>query len=215
VEMSKWRNTRVGDFSTGMRQKINVIRGLLHMPEVLFLDEPTLGLDPQSSLEIRELTERLNKEQGITIILTTHYMDEADRLSDRIAMVDHGKIAALDTPSQLKAKVAGSNMTILNLTVSNLTPEMVSNIQSLECVSQVLTETSKDLKIYTNGEDSVDNVIDVVRSNAGKIDSIRNIEPTLEDVFLKITGRRAEEKTTREEYHESTQQSRRRWGGGF
>jgi len=213
--MSKWRNTRVGDFSTGMRQKINVIRGLLHMPEVLFLDEPTLGLDPQSSLDIRELTERLNKEQGITVILTTHYMDEADRLSDRIAMIDHGKIAALDTPSQLKTKVAGSNMRILNLTVSNLTPEMVSKIQSLKCVSQVLTETSKDLKIITSGERSVDDVIDTVRSNDGKIDSIKNIEPTLEDVFLKITGRRAEEKTTREEYRESTQQSRHRWGGGF
>ena len=215
VQMSKWRNTRVGDFSTGMRQKINVIRGLLHMPEVLFLDEPTLGLDPQSSLDIRELTERLNKEQGITVILTTHYMDEADRLSDRIAMIDHGKIAALDTPSQLKTKVAGSNMRILNLTVSNLTPEMVSKIQSLKCVSQVLTETSKDLKIITSGERSVDDVIDTVRSNDGKIDSIKNIEPTLEDVFLKITGRRAEEKTTREEYRESTQQSRHRWGGGF
>jgi ABC-2 type transport system ATP-binding protein len=211
VQMSRWRNTRVGDFSSGMRQKINVIRGLIHMPELLFLDEPTLGLDPQSSLEIRELTERLNEEQGITIILTTHYMDEADRLSDRIALIDHGKIAALDTPSGLKKKVSGSDMVILELNVSNLTPKMASGIQSLKCVNQVVNKTSNELKIYAKGEEAIDSVIDAVRSNEGKIDSIKNVEPTLEDAFLKITGRRAEDKTTRE----GSSPRRRRFRGGF
>lgn len=211
VQMSKWRNTRVGDFSTGMKQKINVIRGLIHMPELLFLDEPTLGLDPQSSLEIRELTQRLNKEQGITIILTTHYMDEADRLSDRIALVDHGKIAALDTPAGLKRKVTGSDVTILDVNVHNLTSKIVSQIQSLKCVSQVLTENPNELRVYAKGEEAVDNVIDAVRSNEGKIDFIKNVEPTLEDVFLQITGRRAEEKTERE----GSTARRRLWSGGF
>jgi ABC-2 type transport system ATP-binding protein len=211
VQMSRWRNTRVGDFSTGMRQKINVIRGLIHMPELLFLDEPTLGLDPQSSLEIRELTERLNEEQGITMILTTHYMDEADRLSDRIAMIDRGKIAALDTPAGLKKKVSGSDTVILDVNVYNLTPKIVSEIKSLKCVSQVLTETPNELKIYAKGEEATDNVIDAVRSNEGKIDSIKNVEPTLEDVFLQITGRRAEDRTTRE----GNNGKRRHRFGGF
>jgi len=211
VQMSKWRNTRVSDFSTGMKQKINVIRGLIHMPELLFMDEPTLGLDPQSSLEIRELTEKLNREQGITIILTTHYMDEADRLSDRIALVDHGKIAALDTPAGLKKKVTGSDVTILDVNVRNLTPKIISDIQSLKCVSQVMTENPNEIRVYAKGEEAVDNVIDSVRSNEGKIDFIRNVAPTLEDVFLQITGRRAEEKTERE----GSSGKRKLWGGGF
>ena len=211
VQMSQWRNTRVGDFSTGMRQKINVIRGLIHMPDLLFLDEHTLGLDPQSSLEIRELIERLNEEQGITMILTTHYMDEADRLSDRIALINHGKIAALDTPSELKKKVSGSDMIILELNVPNLTPKMVSEIKALKFVNQVLTETPKELKIYAKGEEAIDGIIDSVRTNEGKIDFIKNVEPTLEDVFLQITGRKAEEETTRE----GSNSGPRHWRGGF
>lgn len=211
VQMSNWSNTRVGDFSTGMRQKINVIRGLIHMPELLFLDEPTLGLDPQSSLEIRELTERLNKE-GITIILTTHYMDEADRLSDRIALIDHGKIAALDTPSGLKKKATKSDVTVLNLNVHNLTPKMVSEIQKLDCVNQVVTENPHEMRVYAKGLEAVDNVIDSVRSNDGKIDFIKNVEPSLEDVFLQITGQRPEEKTEREG---DRSRGRRFLGGGF
>lgn len=211
VQMSRWRNTRVGDFSSGMKQKINVIRGLIHMPELLFLDEPTLGLDPQSSLEIRELIERLNEKQGITVILTTHYMDEADMLSDKIALIDHGKIAALDTPAGLKKKVSGSDTIILELNVSNLTSKMASEIQSLKCVNQVLTENPNELKIYAKGEEAIDSVIDAVRSSEGKIDFIKNVEPTLEDAFLQITGRRAEDKTTRE----GSSPRHRRFRGGF
>jgi ABC-2 type transport system ATP-binding protein len=211
VQMSKWRNTRVGDFSTGMRQKINVIRGLIHMPELLFLDEPTLGLDPQSSVDIRELTQRLNREHGVTIILTTHYMDEADMLSDRIALVDHGKIAALGTPAELKKQVSGSDTVILDVNICNLAPEIVAGIKSLECVDKVLTEKPNELKIFARGQGSVDNIIDVVRSNGGKIDMIKNVEPSLEDVFLKITGRKAEEKTIRG----NNEGRRRPWSGGF
>ena len=211
VQMSKWRNTRVGDFSTGMRQKINVIRGLIHMPELLFLDEPTLGLDPQSSVDIRELTQKLNDEHGVTIILTTHYMDEADMLSDRIALVDHGKIAALGTPAGLKKQVSGSDTVILDVNICNLTPEIVAGIKSLECVDKVLTEKPNELKIFARGQGSVDNIIDVVRSNGGKIDMIKNVEPSLEDVFLKITGRKAEEKTIRG----NNEGRRRPWSGGF
>lgn len=211
VQMSKWRNTRVGDFSTGMRQKINVIRGLIHMPELLFLDEPTLGLDPQSSVDIRELTQKLNEEHGVTIILTTHYMDEADMLSDRIALVDHGKIAALGTPAGLKKQVSGSDTVILDVNICNLAPEIVAGIKSLECVDKVLTEKPNELKIFARGQGSVDNIIDVVRSNGGKIDMIKNVEPSLEDVFLKITGRKAEEKTIRG----NNEGRRRPWSGGF
>jgi len=210
VGMSRWRNTRVSDFSTGMRQKINVIRGLIHMPELLFLDEPTLGLDPKSSLEIRELTAKLNEEQGVTMILTTHYLDEADMLSKRVGIIDHGKIVALGTPVELKRRVSNSAAVVLQLNISNLTANLLSKVQSLECVSRVLTEDSTELKIHANGEEAVDTIIDAVRSAGGRISSIKNLEPTLEDVFISTTGREVEDKLVRE-----APQLPRRWRRGF
>ncbi len=102
VQLTKWKNAQVGTFSTGMRQRMNVVRALLNMPQVLFLDEPTLGLDPQSSVEIREFIKKLNQENGTTVIITTHMMVDADLLCDRIAIVDHGKIVALDTSTNLE-----------------------------------------------------------------------------------------------------------------
>jgi len=105
VELWDFRKTRVGNFSSGMRQRLNIVRALIHDPDIIFLDEPTIGLDPTSAHNIRELVRRLNKESKKTILLTTHYMDEADRLSDRIGIIDYGKIIALDTPHNLKASV--------------------------------------------------------------------------------------------------------------
>ncbi len=97
VQLTKWKNAQVGTFSTGMRQRMNVVRALLNMPQVLFLDEPTLGLDPQSSVEIRDFVKKLNQEQGTTVIITTHMMIDADLICDRLDIDDHGKIIALDT----------------------------------------------------------------------------------------------------------------------
>ena len=105
VELWDFRKSHVGNFSSGMRQRFNVIRALIHDPEIIFLDEPTIGLDPTTARNIRELIKRLNNESKKTILLTTHYMDEADRLSDRIGIIDYGKIVALDTPHNLKASV--------------------------------------------------------------------------------------------------------------
>ena len=107
VQLTKWKNSLVGTFSTGMRQRMNVVRALLNMPQVLFLDEPTLGLDPQSSVEIREFVKKLNRENGTTIIITTHTMVDADMLCDRIAIIDHGKVVALDTSTNLKKLISG------------------------------------------------------------------------------------------------------------
>ena len=186
VRMSEWRDTQVGIFSSGMRQRINVIRGLLNMPEILFFDEPTLGLDPESTLEVRELTRKLNKEQGITIILTTHYMDEADMLSDRVGIIDYGKIVALDTPAELKKKVLESNAATLELNMSNRTPELMREIESLKCVDE-LSAKNPIVEIRTKGDDAVNTIIDTVRSNGGKIVSIKTLEPTLEDAFNQVT----------------------------
>ena len=122
VQLTKWKNAQVGTFSTGMRQRMNVVRALLNMPKVLFLDEPTLGLDPQSSVEIRDFIKKLNQEQGTTVIITTHMMVDADLLCDRIAIIDHGKIIALDTSTNLKKIISGGDTMIVKLEIANLTP---------------------------------------------------------------------------------------------
>lgn len=188
VQLTKWKNAQVGTFSTGMRQRMNVIRALLNMPQVLFLDEPTLGLDPQSSVEIREFIRKLNQESGTTVIITTHMMVDADLLCDRIAIVDHGKIIALDTSTNLKKIISGADTMIIKLEIANLTPDMTASIKALDCVDAATQENSIQLHIIVHGEEAFDSIIDMVRKRNGKITSMANLQPTLEDVFLHITG---------------------------
>jgi ABC-2 type transport system ATP-binding protein len=188
VQLTKWKNSQVGTFSSGMRQRMNVIRALLNMPQVLFLDEPTLGLDPQSTVEIREFVKKINRENETTILITTHMMGEADLLCDRIGIIDHGKIVALDTSANLKRMISGANTTILKLEIANLTPDLIATIRALKCVETVSQENSTHLKIHAHGDDAFDTIIDAIRAKKVKIDSIENLQPTLEDVFLHITG---------------------------
>lgn len=188
VQLTKWKNSLVGTFSTGMRQRMNVVRALLNMPQVLFLDEPTLGLDPQSSVEIREFVKKLNRENGTTIIITTHTMVDADMLCDRIAIIDHGKVVALDTSTNLKKLISGGGGTILKLDIANLTANLLETIRTLGCVKSVTQENSTQIRVIASGNDAFDNVIDAVRRKGGKITSIENLQPSLEDVFLHLTG---------------------------
>jgi ABC-2 type transport system ATP-binding protein len=188
VNLTQFKSKQVGTFSTGMRQRMNVIRALLNEPQVLFLDEPTLGLDPQSSVEIRDFIKKLNKEKGTTIIITTHMMVDADILCDRIAIIDHGKIIALDTSANLKKATVGANTLIIKLEISNLTGEIVTKIKSLSCVDAVTQEGETKLRIIVHGENSFDDILDAVRKINGKISSMENVQPTLEDVFLHMTG---------------------------
>jgi ABC-2 type transport system ATP-binding protein len=194
VQLSKWKDSQVGTFSTGMRQRMNVIRALLNMPEVLFLDEPTLGLDPQSSVEVREFVKKINRENKTTIIITTHMMIEADMLCNRIGIIDHGKITALDTSTNLKRLVSGADTTILGLEITNLTSDMIASIQSLKCVASVSQDNSTQIKIHAHGGEAFDSIIDAIRAVNGKINSVNNLQPTLEDVFLHITGHEVRDK---------------------
>ncbi len=194
VQLSKWKGSQVGTFSSGMRQRMNVIRAILNMPQVLLLDEPTLGLDPQSSVEIREFVKKINRENKTTVILTTHMMVEADMLCDRIGIIDHGEIVALDTPTNLKKLVSGADSTILRLEITNLTTNMIESIQSLKCVNFVSQDNSTHIKVHADGGEVFDTLIDAIRAEKGKINSVENLEPTLEDVFLHITGREVRDK---------------------
>ncbi len=188
VQLTQWKKAQVGTFSTGMRQRMNVVRALLNTPQVLFLDEPTLGLDPQSSVEIREFVRKLNRENGTTVIITTHMMLDADLLCDRIAIVDHGKIVALDTSTNLKKIISGADTTIIKLVIPNLSPILIEKLQALQCADAVTQENATELRVLVHGNEAFDNVIDAIRENGGKISSMENLQPTLEDVFLHITG---------------------------
>jgi len=188
VQMTKWKDVQVGTFSTGMRQRINIIRALLNNPQVLFLDEPTLGLDPQTTVEIREFIRKINKENGMTVILTTHMMAEADLLCKRIGIIDHGKVAALDTSPNLKKLVSGGEGKVLEFVVPNLDTEMISKVKTLSCVTGTSQEDPTHLMVNAVGEESFDLIVDALRAQNGKITSVTSREPTLEDVFLQITG---------------------------
>jgi len=124
-------------------------------------------------------------------------MVEADMLCDRIGIIDNGKIVALDTSANLKKLVSGANTTVLELEIANLTTNMASLIQSLKCVSSVSQGNSTHIKVHANGDEAFDTIIDAVRAEKGKISSVKNLEPTLEDVFLHITGHEVRDKANR------------------
>src|SRR5689334_12025317 len=109
VELTKWRDAPVKNLSGGMRRRVEIARGLVHEPRIFFLDEPTTGLDPVSRVAVWEMLQKIKAHRDLTVLLTTHYMDEADKLCDRIAIVDHGKLVALESPMKLKASIPGKN----------------------------------------------------------------------------------------------------------
>ncbi len=188
VDMEKWRNTQIAKFSTGMKQRINVIRALLPEPKILFMDEPTLGLDPQTTFSIRDITREIN-EKGVTVILTTHAMTEAEALSDRVAIIDHGKIAALDTPQNLKNMVSDEDM-VFGTKIMNLNSKLIGKIKSLDVVNAIAQQDDYTVKISARGTDALNTIIDTIRQDGGNIASITNSnESTLEDVFLAVTGK--------------------------
>jgi ABC-2 type transport system ATP-binding protein len=188
VNMTKWRDTLIKKYSTGMRQRINVIRALLPEPKIVFMDEPTLGLDPQTTLAIRDIIRDINNK-GTTVILTTHAMIEAEALSDRVAIIDHGKIAALETPQGLKKMVSNGNAKVMTMRIMNLTPSLSEKIRSLDCVSGMTQEDAYDLKITTKGSDAFEKLVGTIMMEGGKIDALHTQEPSLEDVFLTVTGK--------------------------
>ena len=193
VKMEEWANSLAGTFSTGMKQRINLARALLNMPEILFLDEPTLGLDPQTTRAIRDFIKEINKE-GITIILTTHIMQEADILCDIIGIIDQGKIVALDTPQNLKSAISEQGKSAFDLNISNPSAQIVSQIEQLETVSLVSQKNDHNLKIYVNSEEAIYEVMNAMKKNKITIKNITTLAPSLEDVFLHFTGHEIRDK---------------------
>ncbi len=135
VDLEQWAEKPVKMFSGGMRRRLEIARGLVHEPRLFFLDEPTTGLDPVSRVAVWDMLERLKRERDLTILVTTHYMDEADKLCDRVAIVDHGKLVALDSPLKLKASIPGKN--ILEVSFSDAPPGWLETVKGLPDVADV------------------------------------------------------------------------------
>jgi ABC-2 type transport system ATP-binding protein len=181
VDLKEREDSIVRTFSGGMKRRLEIARGLLHHPPIIFLDEPTLGLDPQTRQYIWQYIERLRREMGTTFVLTTHYMEEADRLCDRIGIIDHGKIVALGTPKELKDSLGGDTV------VLQMDDPPVEAFKALPFVSKV---DLRDGDIWLSVERATANLPKIIQAAEGR--EIRGVElrrPTLEDVFIRHTGR--------------------------
>jgi ABC-2 type transport system ATP-binding protein len=185
VELEDRADDILRTYSSGMRRRLEIARGLIHYPKILFLDEPTIGLDPQTREHIWAYIQELKKAQDITIVLTTHYMEEADRLSDRVAIIDYGKIVALDTPVRLKETLEGDVITIKTEDAEKLSLIMTKILG--------ITNTriaGNDVEITVReGKKLLPKIVDLATQNEVDIQSVSIREPSLEDVFIHYTGR--------------------------
>jgi len=177
----------VGGFSGGMKRRLEIVRSLVHQPQILFLDEPTTGLDPQARASVWEHLVAIHKDQGITLVITTHYMDEAEGLCDRLAIVDHGRIVALGTPEELKRKVSGGD--IVETELSTLPDAALQALEKSNFVLEVRRRDSTLTILVKNGAEAVPRIVELVDANLGKIKTITLRQLTLDDVFLHFTGR--------------------------
>jgi ABC-2 type transport system ATP-binding protein len=199
VDLKDRQNEIVKKYSGGMRRRLELARGLLHQPKILFLDEPTLGLDPQTRGHMWEYIRKLVKEKHVTIIITTHYMEEADLLCDRVAIVDHGRIAALDTPERLK-RALGGDVVRLRMQKPN-----AGALGKLKHVRKVKIGKGEVFMTVDNASERLQDILKAV----GKVDSVELRSPTLNDVFLHYTGKEIREEEGEGGYFERMINSRR------
>jgi ABC-2 type transport system ATP-binding protein len=194
IELEDRADDLLRTYSGGMRRRLEIGRGLIHQPKVLFLDEPTVGLDPQTRDHIWRYIKELKEANDITVVLTTHYMDEADRLSDRIAIVDHGKVVVLDTPQKLKETLEGDVIAIRannNEALGKLVSKWLGFTNN-----QVINDTLE--VTVPNGKNVMPRIVELASGNNIYIESIVLREPNLEDVFLHYTGSSIREDSTKE-----------------
>lgn len=189
VKLDKFVERRVGTYSGGMRRRLDLAMALVHEPDILFLDEPTTGLDPASRRDVWQEVRRLNREQGMTIFLTTQYLEEADELADRIAIIDKGQIVAEGEPAALKSTVGTE---AINITFSNL-DDVEKGRSELNAMSDHIQVDRKTLRLYLTGAASaVPSVVQKLQTVGIAMESLTLTQPTLDDVFLQVTGQRYE-----------------------
>ncbi len=188
VDLTKWRDAQTKTLSGGMRRRLEIARGLVHSPKIFFLDEPTTGLDPVSRVAVWEMLNSIKSKRQLTVLITTHYMDEADRLCNRIAIVDHGKLVALDTPEALKASVPGSN--VIEVQFDNPPTNWEERLHSLPEVTSVQHQGSGMFRVLTsNGSRTTTQLVEMAVDAVVQIRTLTVQTTTLDDVFVHYTGR--------------------------
>lgn len=190
IGLTERANDPIQDYSGGMKRRVNIGAGLLHKPEILFLDEPTVGVDPQSRNAIFESVEALNRD-GMSVIYTTHYMEEAQRLCHRVAIVDTGELIALDTPTAL-IRSLGGGIIVIGL-AEGYPDEIVDEVAQLPAV-KAATRSDGQLKVETlRLQEALIGVLDITNGQDIRITSLELLEPNLESVFLHLTGKKLRE----------------------
>lgn len=187
IELSDKQNDAVSTYSGGMRKRLDIAGGLLHRPKVLFLDEPTVGLDIQTRRKIWEYIKKIHKEFDMTIFLSTHYMEEADKLCDRIGIIDGGKIQVIDTPENLKNAMGAE---VISIIMENSTHRdfFLSKLKEIEFVKNITEDGTKLTLFVSNGTKVIPIIFQISSELEIKINTISLTRPTLDDVFLSYTG---------------------------
>ncbi|MHA1129628.1 MAG: ATP-binding cassette domain-containing protein [Candidatus Helarchaeota archaeon] len=205
VELSDRRDDLVSTFSGGMKRRLEIVRGLLNQPKVLFLDEPTLGLDPHTRRFIWDYIKRLNTEKNVSILLTSHYMDEVDELSDRIFIMDRGKEVVLNTSTNLK-NMLGQDMLRLK---GDPNEALIEDLRKLAFIKEVKCSTEGiEIGVNIPGGDAVPEIMKVIYNHNYSFKSLTIQKPSLEDVFIYYTG-----KSLREEMPDKSHSMKRKLGG--
>jgi ABC-2 type transport system ATP-binding protein len=192
MEISDRADEMVEKYSTGMKQRIAISKALVAKPPILLFDEPTLGLDPQAARNVRELVQKL-KSEGHTILLTTHYMEEADLLSDRIGIIDKGKIIALGTPEQLKERIQQKE--VIHLEISGWFDQLETVLNQLPEIENLIIKPGEKDSLYTvslqtaNSRATIPHIIERVNVNGTHLVNMNIFKPSLEDVFIHLTGK--------------------------
>ena len=205
VDLEDKKDIRVKYYSGGMKRRLEIARGLIHRPTVLFLDEPTLGLDSQTRRAIWKYIKRMNKEENTTIFLTTHYMDEADYLCDRVGIIDYGKILVIDSTSNLKNSVGND---VITLSCPNL-DSLYKKLQGESWIKNVKQHDTVLTIGVEKGEEKIPVVFEIARNMGIKIKSISVRKPTLDDAFLYFTGRSMRDEESENDIKEKSRVSRR------
>ena len=188
VDLTKWRDAQTKTLSGGMRRRLEIARGLVHSPRIFFLDEPTTGLDPVSRVAVWEMLTDIKSHRKLTILITTHYMDEADRLCDRIAIVDHGKLVALDSPAALKLTIPGAN--VIEVQFRKEPSGWPAQLAQLSDVHDVKHEGAGMYRILSdNGGKTTTELVEAAVKAGVELKSLSVQSTTLDDVFVHYTGR--------------------------
>jgi ABC-2 type transport system ATP-binding protein len=188
VDLLKWRGAQTKTLSGGMRRRLEIARGLVHNPRIFFLDEPTTGLDPVSRIAVWEMLDNLRRTRQLTMLLTTHYMEEADKLCDRIAIVDHGTLVALGTPLELKHNVPGAN--VVEVHFDRESEAWKERLEKLEGVTSVQAESAGFYRVLTSsGSKTTMQLVELASSLGETLSSLSVQNTTLDDVFVHYTGR--------------------------